>query len=261
MKTKVRAHTFILFVLIISLLLGAGVPPVRAEAGRRKTFNILMIGNSLTFSSKHKQYSITHLKNLGKYYGYSFNIRYVAHDGEHLKNYSGGKSKRKKEVLRAINSKKWDFVVLQENTDDVIRKNYKFKSSVLKIANWVRKKNSSTKIILNCTWAYDKKRYGYSHAQQQKRMNEMYGMVGKCARATVVYTGDAFDAYRRTRGHANLYRPDKNHASNEGCYLNACCLYNTITGTQLAKVSSRTVKNNNVYANLRIASTSSRRRK
>ena len=228
MKIRRYTHTFILFILMFSLMLGTGIPPVRAEAGKRKTLNVLMIGNSLTFSSRHKQNSITHMKRLGNYYGYSFNVRCVAHDGEHLKNYSGGKPRRKKEVLNAINSKKWDVVVLQENTDDVIRKSSKFKKSVLKIAGWARKKNPSTKIILNCTWAYDKKKYGYSHAQQQKRMNEMYRMVGGCAHATVVYTGDTFDAYRKAKGHAYLYRSDKNHASNAGCYLNACCLYNSI---------------------------------
>ena len=260
MKNRRYTHTFILFTLVLAVMLGAGVPSTNAEAAKRKTLNVLMIGNSLTFSSKHKQNSITHLKNLGNYYGYSFNIRYVAHDGEHLKNYSGDKSKRKKEVLNAINSRKWDVVVLQENTDDVIRKSSKFKSSVLKIAGWARKKNPSTKIILNCTWAYDKKRYGYSHAQQQKRMDEMYRTVGGCSRATVVYTGDAFDAYRRTKGHVCLYRSDKNHATNAGCYLNACCLYNSITGTQLARVSSCTVKSNNVYANMRMISAYSQKR-
>ena len=42
--------------------------------------------------------------------------------------------------------------------------------------------------------------------------------------------GNAFEAYRKTRGALNLYKADKNHPSEAGGYLNACCLYKKIFG-------------------------------
>lgn len=232
MNIRKFKNIILAFALMAAILISGIMPEttVQAKTAGRKKINILMVGNSLTYSSKHKNNTISHLKTLGKRNGYSFTIKYVAHDGEHLRNYAWGKKKRRKELQNAINQKRWDVVVLQENTDDVIKKSPAFQKSVASIAAMIRKKSPKAKIILNCTWAYDKKKFGYTHRQQQTRMDEMYRKAGKAVKASVVYSGDAFDAYRKAKGRACLYRSDKNHPSNAGCYLNACCLYKGITG-------------------------------
>ena len=231
---NIRKFKNIIFAFaLMAAILVSGIMPetiVQAKVAYRKKISILMVGNSLTYSSKHKNNTISHLKTLGKRNGYSFSIKYVAHDGEHLRNYAGGKKKRLKELRKAINQKRWDVVVLQENTDDVIKRSPAFQKSVASIAALVRKKSPKARIILNCTWAYDKKVFGYTHMQQQACMDAMYSKAARAVKASVVYSGDAFDARRKVKGSAYLYRSDKNHPSNAGCYLNACCLYKGITG-------------------------------
>lgn len=223
------------FILCFAMVLAAMLPnamPVQAAT----KLNILMIGNSLTYSSSHKNSTIRRVKTLGEKSGYGFNIKYIAYGGEKLETYADSSTKRGKEAQNLINSQVWDIVILQQETDSAFLKGDSFESAAVTLGKIIRQKSPNARIILNCTWAYDKKKSGYSHSEQQKKMNANYKRVGKAIDADVVYSGNAFDRYRKKTGALSLYQSDKNHATEAGCYLNACCLYAGITGKTPYKV-------------------------
>ena len=224
-KTKIMS-----FMLCLALAFSVLVPmnTVTAQAATKK-INILMIGNSLTYTAKYSNSTIRCLKNLGANSNYTFNIRYIAYGGECLETYANTNTSRGKEAANLINSRTWDVVILQQETDHAIKQGNSLKKAAKTLATRIRKKSPKAKIIMNCTWAYDKKKLGYTHAQQQKRMNANYAAAAKEISAKVVYSGNAFDQYRKTKGALNLYRADKNHATEAGWYLNACCLQTGIT--------------------------------
>ena len=225
-----KASALILcFVMALSAAFCINVTTSHAAA---KTINVLMIGNSLTYSPKSKanNKSIERLKSLGSYSGYNLNVKYIAYGGEKLATYANSSKSRGKECEKLINSRVWDVVVLQEETDRAIKDPSLFKEAAKELAKKIKAKNPKAKILMNCTWAYDKKMYGYSHAEQQKKMNANYKNTASAIGASVVYSGNAFDKYRSSGGTYELYLSDKNHATREGCYLNACCLYLGITG-------------------------------
>lgn len=227
---SMRASAFILcFIIALSTTFCMNTTTTHAAA---KTLNVLMIGNSLTYSPKSKadNKSIERLKSLGSYSGYNLKVKYIAYGGEKLSTYADSNKSRGKECAKLINSRVWDVVVLQEETDCAIKDVSSFKKAAEKLAKKIRAKSPKAKILLNCTWAYDKKMYGYSHSEQQEKMNSNYKNVASTIGASVIYSGNAFDKYRSSGGTCDLYLPDKNHATRAGCYLNACCLYLGITG-------------------------------
>lgn len=232
MKTKSCTYSrkliAILCMVMMCIQFLASFNGVKAEAST-KELDILMIGNSLTYSSKHSNSSIRRVKTLGKKSGYDFNIEYLAYGGEKLETYANSNTKRGKKAKKLINSQTWDIVILQQETDSAFLKKDSFKKAAKTLAAEVKKKSPNARIILNCTWAYDKKMHGYSHSEQQEMMNSNYKSVAEAINADVVYSGNAFDRYRKGKKSLSLYKSDKNHASEAGCYLNACCLYTGIT--------------------------------
>ena len=224
-------------ILCFSMALSVLLPMNAVTTQAATKVNILEIGNSLTYSSKHGNSTISKLKALGEKSGYNFNIKYIAYGGEKLATYADSNKSRGKECEKLINSQKWDIVVLQEETDRAIKDPSLFKNAAIKLAKKIRAKSPNARIILNCTWAYDKKMYGYSHSEQQKKMNSNYKNVANAIKADIVYSGNAFDNYRKVKGALPLYRSDKNHASAAGCYLNACCLYTAFTRKTPYKVN------------------------
>lgn len=195
--------------------------------------SILMIGNSQTYSVKQRNRTLSYLKQLGAAGGYSFTIAHVAYDNEKLKNYANASGRRGQTARKKIRSRKWNVIILQENTDWAVARKGTFLKAAKTLASYIRKNCSGAKIYLDCTWAYNKVRRisgkSYSKKEQQKRMNANYKSVGKTIGATVIYSGKTFAAYEKLDNIKRLYQGDRNHATYAGCYLHACCLYKGIT--------------------------------
>ena len=225
-------------ILLYGFFLSAGTDSVQAAV---KRMNILMVGNSLTYSAKHHNVTIPYLMKLGTAGGYSLSVSRCAYDNEKLKIYAKASTRRGREVRNLIRKKKWDVIVLQENTDWAVARGGTFGKAAKKLASYIRKNCPGARILLDCTWPYDRNKriswVWYSKKTQRKNMLANYKAVGKSINAEVVYTGKAFAAYEKTKEARNLYRWDKNHLSYAGCYLHACCLYRAITGKSPAGLS------------------------
>lgn len=121
---------------------------------------------------------------------------------------------------------------MQEHTDYAIAHKSVFINASKTLTSYIRKKCPGAQIIYNCTWAYNKtvtisgKRY--PHNAQQKAMNKNYQRAAATTNGKVCWTGNAFHAYRKTKGAKALYLRDQNHATSYGWFLNACCMYASI---------------------------------
>jgi len=157
----------------------------------------------------------------------------LTYNNEKMVHWANPKHKNGKRLYREIRSKKWDYIVFQEQTDASVKKS--FINAGKKVSSYIHKKSAKTQIVYNCTWAYKKgkKISGkyYSFSKMQNTMNQNYQSVAAQTGGRVCWSGKAFLAYRKTKGKKkNLYLKDNNHGSKYGWYLNACCLYASIFG-------------------------------
>lgn len=227
----------IVLILICCLCSNMIVYAAGGKVSGPKNPKVLMVGNSLT--SCQNNYTVRDLKNLAKKSGKKITIKYLFYNNEKLSNWANPKNRNGKRLYAEIRKKKWDYIIIQEQTSAAVTKS--FGKAAKKLASYIHNKSPKTKIIYNCTWAYKKgKRVAgkfYSFSEMQKRMNQNYQTAAGKTGGSVCWSGKAFLKYRKEGGKKNLYHRDNNHASKYGWYLNACCLYSAIFGESPEKSS------------------------
>lgn len=204
---------------------------VLEEIPRSKKINVLLVGNSLTKCAGNR--TVSDLKQMAKKAKRKIAIKRITYNNEKMVNWANPRNKNGKRLYKAIRSGKWDYIVLQEQTDASVKQS--FINASKKLSAYIHEVSPKTKIIYNCTWAYKKGRKvsgkRYSFSSMQKTMNRNYQIAAEQTGGRVCRSGDAFLKYRKSKGKKkNLYRRDNNHASRYGWYLNACCLYSSIFG-------------------------------
>ena len=222
----------LLFVLILSaaFTVPAAQPVYAARVPVRKQVNVLMIGNSLTYRiHAHDNKTVPFLEQMARSEHIALHIEYVAYGSFTLEKYADEKSAAGKEVREKICSRAWDYVVLQQNTDRSVAREKSTLTAVKILHKYIWTHCISAKTVINSTWAYDKTmtlyKKKYTPQAQLQKINRTCQKAASAIGAKIVYSGNAFAAYKKTSGAKNLYLPDKNHPSDYGGYLNACCLY------------------------------------
>lgn len=205
-----------------------------SEIEQDQPVSILFIGNSLTYyRAKGKpNYFLDYFEKLSKAGGHEVSISRVTRSGQKLKNFADPDHKDGKKVYQAIASKKWDYVVLQENTNYAVGYNSTFQKAAKKLAEAIYANNPETTIVYNCTWAFENggrvngRRYSYK--SMQKQMNANYQQAALATDGMISWAGSAFYNCRREHPGLKLYVSDQNHPSRYGAYLSACSMYSTI---------------------------------
>lgn len=220
---KLLKHTMAL-ALTVSFIAGSGIGTFAATPS---TTRILMIGNSLTSRECGDNYTIPYLEELAECGDHKISITKVTKGGEKLYHFADSSNKYGKKAQRAIDKGNWDIVLLQDETDTAIRG--KSASAIKILTKKIKKTSPNAKIYYDATWAYNKtvkidgKKYTYN--AQRKAINKNYEKAAKVSGGTVIYSGNAFYAYKNTKGSKNLYLSDKNHPNKYGAMLHASCLY------------------------------------
>jgi hypothetical protein len=125
------------------------------------------------------------------------------------------------DALRRIRETKWDYVVLQEQSQIPVINQKKFYESAGKFDEEIRR--SGAKTILLMTWERpDSRQYGVT----TDNVAAAYTDLGKQLGAKVARAGIAFARALRNRPELALYSQD-GHPTMEGTYLAACVLYQT----------------------------------
>jgi len=124
-------------------------------------------------------------------------------------------------ALTAIQSRKWDYVVLQEVSKGPVTN----KAGMFEYARKLNEAISTqgAKTLLYMTWAWPK-------PDSQPVITSAYQELGRELRAQVVPVGIAWDATLQAHPQIGLFGKDHHHPSPAGTYLAACAFYAVIYG-------------------------------
>ena len=186
--------------------------------------NVLFIGNSYIYV--HDLPAVLE-KFAGSGAGPTISTRMVVHGGWTLKEHldSG-------EALGVLRKGKWDYVVVQEQSDlgapfvingiPRVSSDAFFKPSAARWAAEIRR--AGARALFYLTWS--KK----ACPGDQSPLNYAYFTAARDADAVVVPAGIAWDEVRRHRADLDLFMRDGSHPSTAGTYLTACVFYAAILG-------------------------------
>ncbi|MDO4521640.1 MAG: hypothetical protein Q4B57_00690 [Eubacteriales bacterium] len=203
--------------------------PSAAIANNRTS--ILFIGNSLTFRSNF----VGQFRSVCKSAGKKVWVDSYAVGGSYFSKYANRSTTVGRQAYQKIHSRKWNYVVLQENTDWITARPGRSKKAAKTLIRWIREKSPDAQIIYNASWAYKHgyRMFGefYTFSKNQSLLNKNYRMLQEKFGGTVAYTGNAFRKYRKKYSTPALYVSDNNHPTTGGAYLAACTIYATMFGS------------------------------
>jgi hypothetical protein len=125
-------------------------------------------------------------------------------------------------ALAKIQSRKWDFVVLQDHCQAALLKRDSMFDHGKKLDAEI--KNQGAKTIMYMTWALQNK------PADQPTITEAYLDLSKELKAKVAPVGNAWEAAIKADGKLGLHEKDRKHPNATGTYLAACVFYATIYG-------------------------------
>jgi hypothetical protein len=128
-------------------------------------------------------------------------------------------------ALQAIRKSKWDYVVLQEQSQTPVLATNQFREYAKSFDNAITAAGAKT--ILLMTWERpDSAKQGVTSVN----LSVVFNSVGKSIAVQVAPAGSAFAVSLRSRPDVTLYSQD-GHPTDAGTYLAACVLYGTILGS------------------------------
>ncbi len=200
-----------------------GHPPAQPAEQARET-SILFIGNSFTYVNDLPA-MLTKLAQAG-------GQNPLVYASETPGGCSFEKHWRDGKALKAIQSRKWDFVVLQEVSQGPVRNKAAMFEYARKLNEAITTQGAKT--LLYLTWSWPK-------PDDQPAITSAYQELAQELKAQVVPVGVAWDATLQAHPKIGLFGKDHHHPSPAGTYLAACAFYATIYGRTPEKLPS-TVK-------------------
>ena len=184
---------------------------------------ILFIGNSYTAGMRG---AMKGLIDASPYKGSE--LAFICPGGRNLVSHAAGKN-----VLDKIKSKKWDFVVLQDQSQTPAVLKNRFLEGLKKLDAVIDANGSQT--VLYMTWGHkngDKRNPGLAgtYKLMQDKLQAAYEEGAKSAKATLSPVGQAWRLVRNTNQKLGdgLYAGDGRHSSKKGAYLIANMHYVTL---------------------------------
>lgn len=175
--------------------------------------SILFIGNSLTYYNDLPNLVAALAAAGGE--GQLEAERVVVGGADLEKHWTDGKA------LQRIQARPWTWVVLQEQSTATYKKADVFDTYARRFLAAITA--SGAKPVLYMTWARR------DEVAQQDAISTAYRTLAAESGALLVPAGEAFRAWRATRGEEALFR-DNRHPTPLGSYLAACCFYGVLFG-------------------------------
>ena len=200
------------------------------QATAKKEINILFIGNSYTYRNHMPKI----FEKLAKLNGKSLHV-YTNTKGMT----SFYRHSKRQNLYKAIAWKKWDYVILQGSSRDMIKDSVTFKTKTIpgleKLIGAVNSNSKQTKILFFMTWAYQKGYGKKSYSEMTKNVKNGYEFLSTNYNIPVVPVGLAWKEVRVTEKKSKLYHRDGAHPSLQGSYLVASCFYVSIFKERIKK--------------------------
>jgi hypothetical protein len=201
--------------------------------GSAEPLKILFIGNSFTYSNDMPHI----LQGLAASRGRRLEIALHAPGGCTLeKHWQDGKA------TELVRGRKWDYVVLQENSTGPLENVKSMKEYAGKFDELIKKQGARTALFM--TWARQDK------AATQRRIAIAYEETAKQLGATLVPVGLAWQKARGGTKPFTLHAADKNHPNELGSYLTACTFFVALVDRKTEGLPGRLVFNGNVLTNI-----------
>lgn len=210
MPTKLLAAIGTVFAFVGTLL--AADPPKTARP--TDEIQILFIGNSFTYGNDLPK-MLAELAKAGKQ-------RPLRHKSETPGGCTLEKHWKDGKALTQIQASRWDFVVLQEQSQFPLINRASMIEYGKKLDAEIKKQGAKT--ILFATWALQDK------PEQQPALSEAYQDLAKQLKAQVAPVGPAWESALANNKALTLHAQDKKHPNKTGTYLAACVFYATIYG-------------------------------
>jgi hypothetical protein len=191
--------------LILLAVLEASAPPLR----------VYFVGNSLTFRNDLPGMVVELGRSLER--PMQIEAGMTARDGMSLERHW-----QEGEVLRRMREKKWDVLVLQEQSSRLLADPEETERHLRLFADAARE--NGTEVILMQTWVRAET------PELHERQRESYRRVAKAANVRLAPVGDAWNRARTELPGVALHDPDGLHASQAGTYLTAAVLVGMLAG-------------------------------
>ncbi len=178
----------------------------------KDAIHVLFIGNSFTYYHDLPA-MIAELARAGKQ-------RPLRYERETPGGWTLAKHWNSGKALAKIQERKWDFVVLQEQSEAPLTKRDSMFENSKKFDAEIRKQGSKT--ILYMTWAKQ------NAPGDQPAISKAYLDLAKEMKVRVAPVGNAWQSALRADKKLVLHENDKKHPNATGSYLAACVFYATI---------------------------------
>ncbi len=191
--------------------------------GFSQTDSVLFLGNSYTYTNDVPGT----FKNLAASAGKSvFTDNYTPGGKQLSQHYSDATTASK------INSKQWDYVVLQEQSQmPAINPSTTIYYAQRITLDLIKTNNKCTETVIYMTWAREAGNswlsdVGWTHEEMATYYEDFYEDIWEYVPGRVSPVGKAF--HEATRQGYNVYSGDGSHQNSTGTYLAACVFYATI---------------------------------
>ena len=196
-------------------LLGLFAADAQPQGGQSKDeIHVLFIGNSLTYGNDLPK-MIAELAKAGKQSP-------MRHERETPGGCTFEKHWQDGKALAKIQSRKWDFVVLQDQSQAPLQKRDSMFDYGKKFDAEIKKQGAKT--ILYQTWTLQNK------PEDQSAISKAYLDLAKELKSHIAPVGNAWEAALKADKKLVLHTTDKKHPNTTGTYLAACVFYATIYG-------------------------------
>ena len=188
--------------------------------------NVLFVGNSFTFF-----FDVPFLfEETAHRAGIDMNVDTVLRGGWTLEQFADENDAYGKILAEKLaGGKKYDRVILQEQSHRPATDNEKFMNGVGDVVEKVRANNPEAKILLYATWGYADEfpflqEQGWTSERMEELLREAYDRAAETYGLDVAHAGKAYlKAYRETE--LDPYWTDRKHPSVIGSYLSALTLF------------------------------------
>ena len=198
--------------------------------------NILFIGNSFTFVNDLPAM----LTDLASKNGFEITTSSVLKGGAYLHQFADPNHELGKKLSEIYPTKKWDFIVLQDQSFNPANSPDDFLSSAEKLCNTM---NDNAQILFYSTWAYRDHtekltKTGMNYEEMLTALTKSYQKAADIFGGIRIPVGNAFAACTDTYPEIDLYTADDYHPSPCGTYLAVCLFYQAITHTSSINLST-----------------------
>jgi len=204
----------------------------------KEPLDILFIGNSFTY---YNDLPKVIFKGICDSAGYDVTVDQVTKGAWNLYKFSAATDEMGAQVREKLNSKKYDVVVIQEQSATPVKNPAQFYTSVRRMHDLITANGAET--VLYSTWGYHEDyspldSCGGSTVVMEMKLRAAYTAIGEELGLDVAYSGTAMlDVYKNST--LNVYDPDLHHSSKLGSTVSAYTIFAQIFGVDPRTVSYR----------------------